>query len=326
MKQQLQDVGLDENVTIYEQKEGIKVDVKDKLYFKDGTSELTEISVMVFDRLVKLMGTGQWNLLLKGTLQSMKKIKKRRRPYELSAFRATAVARSLIDKGVPANKITIVSYGDTRPVKVPGKSLKENKKLSRRVEFTVRKIDLETKAIKLTLNNKISLCLINVSLSEFLESKNQVNLKQKSGESKRRLEKTGTVEVPLNLFNNLLINPNFCGEKPNIIFEDEHLIVLHKPVGIHNHPLSYLENDNCLSYLRETDPKNRALFTDVERYDRGLLYRLDYLTSGLLIFSKRDGEVDLYRQKQGNKFYLAICEGKIKDNFSLENFIAYQLP
>ena len=149
MKQQLQDVGLDENVTIYEQKEGIKVDVKDKLYFKDGTSELTEISVMVFDRLVKLMGTGQWNLFIKGHSAINEKNKETKGgPYELSAFRATAVARSLIDKGVPANKITIVSYGDTRPVKVPGKSLKENKKLSRRVEFTVRKIDLETKGHK----------------------------------------------------------------------------------------------------------------------------------------------------------------------------------
>lgn len=179
----------------------------------------------------------------------------------------------------------------------------------------------------MTLNNKISLCLINVSLSEFLESKKiSKSQAKKWGVKAKTLEKTGTVEVPLNLLNNLLINPKFCGEEPSIIFEDEHLIVLHKPIGIHNHPLSYLESDNCLSYLRETDSKNRALFTDVERYDRGLLYRLDYLTSGLLIFSKRDGEADLYRQKQGNKFYLAICEGKIKDNFSLENFITYHGP
>jgi chemotaxis protein MotB len=46
MRQDLGDVGLSDSVDVYEESEGIKVNVKDKIYFKEGTIEIESISVV----------------------------------------------------------------------------------------------------------------------------------------------------------------------------------------------------------------------------------------------------------------------------------------
>jgi outer membrane protein OmpA-like peptidoglycan-associated protein len=63
--------------------------------------------------------------------------------YMLSSQRALAVAKSLIQRGVSPDRITIVFYGDSRPQQ------KVNDKISdRRVEFLVKKIDLRSEGKK----------------------------------------------------------------------------------------------------------------------------------------------------------------------------------
>ncbi len=64
--------------------------------------------------------------------------------YLLSSMRAMAVMKALSSKGVSSKRMTVVSYGDTRPVKVQGQSKGENNNLSRRVEIMIRKRDLES--------------------------------------------------------------------------------------------------------------------------------------------------------------------------------------
>ena len=63
-------------------------------------------------------------------------------------MRATAVTKSLVSKGIAPDRITIVSYGDSRPVKIRGQSRERLNRLSRRVEFMIRKKDLETQGHK----------------------------------------------------------------------------------------------------------------------------------------------------------------------------------
>ncbi len=57
--------------------------------------------------------------------------------WELSALRATAVLRYLVDKGVNPRRMTATGYADTDPI-VPNTSL-ENMAKNRRVEFVLEK-------------------------------------------------------------------------------------------------------------------------------------------------------------------------------------------
>ena len=149
MKQDLKNTGLTENVNLYEQKEGILVEIKDKIYFKKGSVELDSVSVVVLEKLVKLLGQRNWNVFVKGHASiGEKSFDEVGDAYDLSNSRATVVTKSLIKRGVSPEKITSVSYGDSRPAKIKGQSESREDRLSRRVEFSVRKIDLETKGRK----------------------------------------------------------------------------------------------------------------------------------------------------------------------------------
>lgn len=142
MKGDLQEYGLTENVEVYEMPEGIKVVVKDKIYFNEGKVTPSKIVVQVYDDLVKMLSSKDWVVFVQGHAAVGEKSSDGKDAFDLSAARAGAVAKSLIRRGVRANKVTTVFYGDTRPLSVTGKSQEENNQLSRRVEFMVRKADL----------------------------------------------------------------------------------------------------------------------------------------------------------------------------------------
>ncbi len=125
------------------------------------------------------------------------------------------------------------------------------------------------------------------------------------------------ISLPLNLLNKGIINPFFDGEDIDIIFEDEMFWVVNKPNSIHGHPLSYCENDNILSFLRNKN-SNVFLGSRDENMERGLLYRLDNVTSGLLIIAKDEllskKLRDSFKVCAKKKAYIAIVEGE----FNLE--------
>ena len=149
MKQDLGDVGLAENVDVYEQKEGILVEVKDKIYFKKGSIALEGLSIVTLEKVVRLLGERGWNIFVKGHASIGEVYEKNGEDaYALANLRATLVAKTLIEKGVSPKQITIVSYGDSRPLVIKGSSEARSDRLSQRVEFAIRKIDLETKGRK----------------------------------------------------------------------------------------------------------------------------------------------------------------------------------
>jgi 23S rRNA pseudouridine1911/1915/1917 synthase len=133
-----------------------------------------------------------------------------------------------------------------------------------------------------------------------------------SKEQARPVKAKEVSKLPLSFVNHMQINPSYVGPEIRIISETEDVIVLHKPSGVHCHPLSYEDKDTLLNYL-VTVNKWEALRVNKENYDRGLMYRLDYETSGVIVMAKSENYLKFMRQNfdsaMKRKFYWAIVEG-----------------
>ncbi len=151
MKYDIKEYDLSESVDVYEQPEGVKVRVKDKIYFKLGSIEIedTKVAVPVYARLIKMLSDTKWKVFVVGhAARGEVAIDGKSDAYELSAARAMAVSRSLIRRGVSPDKITTVFYGDTQTTSIPGRSRSEIDAENRRVEFILRKTDLQSNGHK----------------------------------------------------------------------------------------------------------------------------------------------------------------------------------
>lgn len=153
MKSDLWNYGLRDNVVVETTAEGVKVTIKDKVFFKPGTTEADErLAVPVFDRLVQLLSQKEWKVFVQGHSAPGETTKDGRGAYDLSSMRASSVTKALIRRGVAPEKITTVFYGDSRPVMIPGKTKAVRDRESRRVEFIIRKTDLMTPGFKVNEN------------------------------------------------------------------------------------------------------------------------------------------------------------------------------
>lgn len=120
----------------------------------------------------------------------------------------------------------------------------------------------------------------------------------------RSLREKSTLSLPLNFINDGEINPVYVGDEIKVIGEDQDFFVFDKNPNQFVHPLSYDESDNCLSYLRSIRPE--LLRVNRAHYDRGLLYRLDYETSGVMIYVKNER---LYKELREN--FKSVAKEKI---------------
>lgn len=138
MREVVANYNLTEDVAIEQMPEGIKIRMKDNITFKKGSTVIDDISVRVFQRVIMLMQDNDWAIFIEG--HSEKGETSTEEPsvdaFMLSAKRASAVAKSLIKRGVRPEKITTVFYGDTRNI---------DGDINRKVEFILRKNDLQTK-------------------------------------------------------------------------------------------------------------------------------------------------------------------------------------
>lgn len=96
-----------------------------------------------------------------------------------------------------------------------------------------------------------------------------------------------------------------------IVYQDDHLTVLHKPSGRPTHPLSPDETDTVANHLAWADP--RCLTVGGPAREGGLCHRLDRLTSGLLA-AARTPEAYLHLRErfaahEVDKGYLALVCG-----------------
>ncbi|PIP94557.1 MAG: hypothetical protein COW00_08560 [Bdellovibrio sp. CG12_big_fil_rev_8_21_14_0_65_39_13] len=146
MKGDLNNYGLSDLADVYEMPEGIRVNLKDRIYFKEGSISPEDMSVEAFEKLVKLMTNEDWVVFVQGhSDRGEKSLDGNKDAFELSAARAQAVSRILIRRGIRPERITTVFYGDTRPDKVVGNvDTKTEAGRNRRVDFIIRKGDLNS--------------------------------------------------------------------------------------------------------------------------------------------------------------------------------------
>lgn len=134
-----------------------------------------------------------------------------------------------------------------------------------------------------------------------------------SKEQSRPVKRKEVVRLPLGLVNHMQINPVYEGPEVKILAETDDYIALHKPPFVHSHPHDYDDKNTLLNYLVAHN-KWEALNVNKDSYDRGLLYRLDYETSGVIVLAKKER---FLKEIRGNfdsamkrKFYWAIVDGE----------------
>ena len=136
MRDDLEKFGLTDNVNIYEMPEGIRVEVKDKVFFANSSTTPNRMAVDVYDKLAKMLTQTSWLVYVMGHSAKGEIGSGSKDAFDLSALRAQSVARSLIRKGVSPKKIVTSFYGDNAPAN------KRDQSRNRRVEFMVRKVDI----------------------------------------------------------------------------------------------------------------------------------------------------------------------------------------
>jgi len=101
----------------------------------------------------------------------------------------------------------------------------------------------------------------------------------------------------------------------NIVYEDEHLLVINKEPGMVVHP-SYGHYSGTLINALAWHLKDNPLFNDKNDPRPGLVHRIDKNTSGLLVIAKtEEAKTKLALQffnKTSKRKYVAMCWGDLK--------------
>ncbi|HXH32319.1 MAG TPA: flagellar motor protein MotB [Bacteriovoracaceae bacterium] len=145
VKKMLSENELSESANVYEMPESVAVRMKDKIFFRKGSVGIDDIDIQVFDRLVKMMRESNWQIMIEGHSEAGEVSAKDSSvdAYVLSSQRALAVSKALLQRGVPAGRITTLFYGDSRPQEKINATVSD-----RRVEFVLKKVDLRTEGRK----------------------------------------------------------------------------------------------------------------------------------------------------------------------------------
>lgn len=104
----------------------------------------------------------------------------------------------------------------------------------------------------------------------------------------------------------------------DVLYEDDYLAVISKPQGLIVHPGAGNNNGTLVNGLLY---KFKELSNPIDSDRPGIVHRLDKDTSGLMLVAKKDEAyyklVDMFKNRQIEKHYLAICHGNIYEDFGL---------
>lgn len=115
----------------------------------------------------------------------------------------------------------------------------------------------------------------------------------------------------------------FNFSKKHILFEDEYIIVLNKPVGVPTHSTLDPDRDHLVAGLKRFLKEREGRIPYV-----GLHHRLDKDTSGIVLLTKQQSVNkavgDLFAKRKIEKTYIAITENKniTKDSWKTESHLA----
>jgi 23S rRNA pseudouridine1911/1915/1917 synthase len=123
-----------------------------------------------------------------------------------------------------------------------------------------------------------------------------------------RLEGTETIVVQMNA-------PRKDRNKPaaEILFEDQHLVVINKPEDVSTVPWDKKESGTALDLIREAWRIQKKAATSVPLL---VVHRLDKDTSGVLVFAKSKlserGLHTVFKQHLADREYVAVSQGTIR--------------
>jgi len=110
-------------------------------------------------------------------------------------------------------------------------------------------------------------------------------------------------------------------EKLNVIYEDNHVIVVIKPAGVP----SQADKSGDVDMLTLTREYIREKYNKPGNVYVGLVHRLDRMTSGLMVFAKTSKGAsrlsNSIREGDFKKEYIAVVHGKLEQNETLENYL-----
>jgi 23S rRNA pseudouridine1911/1915/1917 synthase len=106
----------------------------------------------------------------------------------------------------------------------------------------------------------------------------------------------------------------------DVLFEDEHLLVVNKPRGLAAHPAPSLKEPSLVNALLA---RSHTLSSTGGSFRPGIVHRLDKETTGLLLVAKTDSaHMKLARQieqRTADRRYLALVSGEVSQpRFSIE--------
>ncbi len=109
----------------------------------------------------------------------------------------------------------------------------------------------------------------------------------------------------------------------SILFEDDFLLALDKPPAIHSAMVSSSHEPSIAQLLLEQHPE--LANASAKREDAGLVQRLDYETSGVLLVAKTRPVWDALHEAllagEIKKSYLCVCEGRFPERQQLTTYI-----
>ncbi len=123
-------------VRVLETSRGVTIEMADSALFAVGQAILNIESSRALRAVAEVIATSDFPVTIEGHTDNVP-IKTLQFPsnWELSAVRATTVLRIFADSGVPADRLTAIGYGETRPVE-PNDSI-EGRARNRRVSIQI---------------------------------------------------------------------------------------------------------------------------------------------------------------------------------------------
>lgn len=108
--------------------------------------------------------------------------------------------------------------------------------------------------------------------------------------------------------------------KLNIVYEDSEILVVNKPKQLLVHPAEGEYKDALSTYVQS------YLYEKISPTFRpASVSRLDFNTEGLVLFCKSYESLkkynELMRERKIQKFYLAVCEGILKEDKKIEGYL-----
>ena len=138
VRKMAEESGLGGSLNISSGPQGVRLRVKGQLLFQPGQAALMHQANQLLDSLVKVMNKFDFYLTVEGHTDDQP-ISTAHFPsnWELSAARAAAVLRALVNRGVPRQRIAAVGYADNYPL--ASNSTEQGRNKNRRVEFVFTK-------------------------------------------------------------------------------------------------------------------------------------------------------------------------------------------